>query len=168
MGVRGLIILAFLALALGGQPQRKSTPPVGTNLINCVKGLSGCDISALSPDEIKQVSEASKKRNLDSCLEGSTLCDPTRLSSADATAVQASRYRRNLDKCLNGSATCNPIMLNNKDAAAVKTAAARRNFEKCLSGSPSCDPADEAATGKRRGFCVSPQLRSVPRRIARL
>jgi len=61
------MIVSFLALAgVAGQTQRTPAPPAGSNLINCVKGLSGCDVSALSPDEVKQVSEASKKRNLDS------------------------------------------------------------------------------------------------------
>src|SRR5437660_1727719 len=130
METRGaIIILTFLAVVESvGQPQRKSAPVVDSNLINCVKGLSNCDISVLSPEELKQVAEASQKRNVSSCLEGSTLCDLTRLTSTDATAVRAARYRRNLDHCMNGSVTCNPILLDKKDAAAVAAAEARRNF----------------------------------------
>src|SRR5579862_9287859 len=104
MRTRGTIIVLLAATAVTGQPQRKTAPPApaaSPNFLNCVKGLSNCDISVLSPDELKQVSDASKKRNLDSCLEGSNLCDPTRLSSAEAASVQTARYRRNLDKCSN-------------------------------------------------------------------
>ena len=94
MTMRGGVILALLTLAAAmGQAQRKSVSVPSVNLTNCLKGLAGCDVSELSPDELKQTSEASKKRNLDSCLAGSTLCDPTRLSNADATAVQAARYQ---------------------------------------------------------------------------
>src|ERR1700730_18338680 len=119
MATRGTIVLTFVVLACAaGQTQRKPAPPVSTNVTNCVKGLSNCDIALLSPDELKQVSDASKKRNVDNCLAGSTLCDPTRLSSSEAAAVQAARKRRNLDKCLNGSVTCNPLILDKKDAAA--------------------------------------------------
>src|SRR5690349_4212587 len=71
-----VIVFSFLNLAVAaGQPQRKPVSPASDNLTNCMKGLSNCDISVLSPDDLKQVSEASKKRNLDSCLDGSTLCD---------------------------------------------------------------------------------------------
>src|SRR5580698_9980516 len=56
--------------------------PDDSNVQNCLHGLSGCDVSALTPDEIKQVSQVSRKRNLDACMEGSTLCDPTRLIAA--------------------------------------------------------------------------------------
>src|SRR6516165_10538323 len=93
MGLRVLLTLASLSLvAAQAPPPRKSAAPATDNRLNCIKGLSGCDISLLSPDELKEVSEASKKRNLDSCLEGSTLCDPTRLSRTDAASVQAARY----------------------------------------------------------------------------
>ncbi len=60
-------ILAFFALAVtAGQTQRKSAAPnptISTNLNNCVKGLSDCDISVLNPNELKQVSEAARTRN---------------------------------------------------------------------------------------------------------
>ena len=142
MRTRLSIILALVSgsTAIGQQKPAPAATPVQTNLLNCLKGLSGCDVSALSPQELKQVAEASQKRNVDYCLSGSTLCDPTRLDSTQAKDVVTARYRRNLDKCLNGSATCDPVILSPKDAASAHAAAAGRNFDRCLSGAPSCDP----------------------------
>src|SRR5580692_10419805 len=109
MPVRVLFSLGLLGLVGPAtlEAQAKSAKAPGeSNVQNCIKGLSGCDVSALMPDEIKQVAQASRKRNLDSCMEGSTLCDPTRLTGAEAKSVEAARYRRNLDKCMTGSFTC--------------------------------------------------------------
>lgn len=97
--------LSLALLGLGGalllaQQKQKPTVPDQTNVLDCVRGLSGCDISLLTPDQIKQVAAASRKRNIDYCMEGTTLCDPTRLSIAEMKAVQTARYRRNLEKCL--------------------------------------------------------------------
>src|SRR5579863_5956230 len=118
MLVRPSVVLGFLGCGLGlfgltltmareapaaqlppqSKPVGKAKPKPGdaardSNLDNCLHGLSGCDVSALSPDEIKQVSQVSKKKNFDSCMEGSTLCDPTRLAPAEVNSVQAARYR---------------------------------------------------------------------------
>src|SRR5665213_3094776 len=123
LGLLGL--MGLMCAAPESNPARRSNskshpaPLVDSNLQNCIHGLSGCDVSALSPDEIKQVSQVSMKRNLDSCMEGSTLCDPTRLTPAQAKDVQAERYRRNLTKCDTGSPTCEPLLLNAKDAAVL-------------------------------------------------
>src|SRR2546421_615999 len=117
-----LFTLILAASALDAQPPRKPETVERSNLVNCLRGLSGCDISTLSPDELKQVAEASKKRNLDACLNGSSLCDPTRLTSIDARSVQTALYRRNLEKCITGSATCDPVRLKNTDAAGVEKA----------------------------------------------
>ena len=108
---------AWAAPQSQAQAQGRARLLLESNLQNCLHGLSGCDVSALSPDEIKQVSLVSRKRNLDSCMEGSTLCNPTRLNPAEATTVQAARYRRNLAKCDTGSPTCEPLLLTPKDAA---------------------------------------------------
>src|SRR6202167_1702231 len=101
LGLLGLMGVACAAPHSKPAPRSNSkapfTPVQDSNLQNCIHGLSGCDVSALSPDEIKQVSRVSMKRNVDSCMEGSTLCDPTRLAPAEATAVQVARYRRNLE-----------------------------------------------------------------------
>src|SRR6266851_2483211 len=102
------------------KPRSKTVEPEQSNITTCLRGLVGCDISALTPDEIKQVAAASRKHNLDYCLSGSSLCDPTRLGPGEKQSVQASRYRRNLDKCINGSATCDPMQLNPKDASAAQ------------------------------------------------
>ena len=70
-----LLGLSGVALVAQQKPKpAKAAAPDQTNVLNCVKGLSGCDISVLSPNDIKQVSESSRKRNLDYCMEGETLC----------------------------------------------------------------------------------------------
>src|SRR5579863_6139352 len=130
MPVRLTLVLGLFGLGVTGaawaapQSKPKPQPKLGldqpeSNVQTCLHGLSGCDVSALSPDEIKQVSQVSRKRNFDSCMEGSTLCDPTRLSQAEANEVQTARYRRNLAKCDIGSPTCEPLLLNPKDTAAL-------------------------------------------------
>src|SRR5579859_3536565 len=143
MPMRPALFLALFGLsgfALAADKKPPSSTAEQSNNLLCVKGLPGCDFSALTPDEIKQVADASLKRNLSYCMDGSSLCDPTRLTNTEITAVQTARYRRNLDKCMEGSASCNLGLLNRKDAPVVHNAAALRNFEKCLAGSPTCDP----------------------------
>src|SRR5580698_10226643 len=122
-----LALLGLTAAALVAQKNPKPAPPDQTNVLNCTKGLSGCDISVLTPDQNRGVGVASKKRNSDYCLEGSALCDPTRLTGVEAKAVQAAHYRRNLEKCVDGSPTCEPLLLNVKDLASANGAAAQRN-----------------------------------------
>src|SRR5215831_13161840 len=87
------------------------------NLNVCLSGLSACDISQLSPAEIKSVSDASKARNLTSCVNGLSTCDPTRLGQGDVPQVQAMYARRNAKNCVDGLARCNPQRLNSADAA---------------------------------------------------
>src|SRR5262245_35410406 len=89
-----IVLTFFMAAVLNAQSQNKPVPEDRSNFISCLKGLSGCDISTLGPNELRLVAEASKKRNVDACLDGSSLCDPTRLTSANATSVQAALYRR--------------------------------------------------------------------------
>src|SRR6516165_3996021 len=73
--VRRLILLQAIGMIVL-QAGPKPTPP-SPNLLKCLKGLAGCDVSALNPSELKQVSDSAKKRNMDYCMSGSTLCDPT-------------------------------------------------------------------------------------------
>src|SRR5271170_7131836 len=99
---RSFVALCLAAAVVLAQP--KKTIPAGsdrTNFLNCVRGVSGCDVSALNAADLTQVSTAAKERNIDYCLEGSALCDPTSLPAAKVPAVQAARYRRNLEKCVN-------------------------------------------------------------------
>jgi len=55
------------------QPQRQAVTPERSNAVTCLRGLAGCDISALNPEELRLVATESKKRNLDYCLSGSSL-----------------------------------------------------------------------------------------------
>src|SRR5579863_6368726 len=70
------------AVGLGGSaralpPPDQAVTPERSNALTCLRGLAGCDISALNPEELKHVAAESRKRNLDYCLNGSSLCDPT-------------------------------------------------------------------------------------------
>src|SRR5215472_13185228 len=98
-----VLVAALIAASLAFSADRKAVTPEEPNVNLCVRGLSGCDVSALTPDELKKVAEASRKRNLDACMNLSTICDPTRLTKTEFTAVEGARYRRNLEKCQNGS-----------------------------------------------------------------
>ena len=186
MPVRATLVLGLLGLDGGrawacapvqrapaklAPDQSRAAAPVESNVQNCLHGLSGCDVSALSPDEIKQVSQVSMKRNLDSCMEGSTLCDPTRLTPAEATAVQAARYRRNLAKCDTGSPTCEPLLLN---AEGLR----RRFIRQCWNATttsawrvqPRCDPSRLTALQEQGGGdrLAAPQFGPLQRGIAEL
>src|SRR5277367_3436884 len=65
---------------------QKATLPDDSNFVTCTRGSSGCDVSALTPDQLKKVTEAVKTRNLSYCMEGGSLCDPTRLTATEASA----------------------------------------------------------------------------------
>src|SRR5579863_7454396 len=114
LGLRTLAVFAASAVLVLAQSSPKTSPDQG-NFINCLKGLPGCDFGVLSADQLKQVAEASRKRNVDYCLQESRQCDPTRLNSTEAAAQKAAQYRRNLDRCLGGSATCDVLLVDPKD-----------------------------------------------------
>src|SRR5215472_8067755 len=61
--VTAFIAVIFCISELDAQNSRPKADPEHENSVNCARGLQGCDITALSPDEIKRVSEASRKRN---------------------------------------------------------------------------------------------------------
>src|SRR5271156_6016776 len=94
-------LLAGLGLASSvvlAQSQARTANPGSTdrtNFLNCVRGVSGCDVSILNTPDLAQVSEAVRKRNVDFCLQGSAACDPTRLTEGEAKSVQSARYKRN-------------------------------------------------------------------------
>ncbi len=114
MLVRPTLVLGLLCLGLGGSDDGRwlgrSLSPIQaqtrhglqgeSNLQNCLHGLSGCDVSALTPDEIKQVSQVSMKKK-SGFLHGGlyTLRPHAADPGRRLTSVQAARYRRNLTKC---------------------------------------------------------------------
>ena len=118
--VRFFSVLLILATGKAGfaQSTRKEKPGQ-SNLQVCLRGLPGCEFSALLPNELRLVSEASRGRNYAACTQGLRVCDPARLSVDEAKAVAASAHRRNFEKCLSGSALCIPMTLNTKEARAI-------------------------------------------------
>src|SRR6202030_30274 len=67
------VYLATGVAARAFQPQSQAVTPERSNAVTCLRGLAGCDISALNPEELRLVATESKKRNLDYCLSGSSL-----------------------------------------------------------------------------------------------
>src|SRR5437899_7543985 len=79
-----------------------------TNLNNCLNGLASCDISQLTPADVKTISDAAKSRNVNNCMNGLSKCDTTRLTQDEAKAVANAYARRNDKSCIDGLSRCDP------------------------------------------------------------
>src|SRR5262245_26601963 len=92
-GARGVwlksigLTMAFVLTVSAAGPEKAITD----NLIDCLKGLPACDLSKLTPVEVRSVAEAARKRNNDRCLSGLPSCDPSRLNRSDVALFKEAR-----------------------------------------------------------------------------
>jgi hypothetical protein len=77
----GMKIFLITVAVVGPVPGQTASSYQRDNLGRCLDGIPGCDISALSPQDLPKVAAAYRRRNLESCLKGMSSCDPWRFRS---------------------------------------------------------------------------------------
>src|ERR1700690_3886509 len=87
--VEFVLVVAFSATLIFAQSESRQ------NLNDCLNGLAACDVSQLTPADVRTVSTASRSRNRENCLNGLSSCDPTRLTLDEAKSVKLMYDRRN-------------------------------------------------------------------------
>jgi hypothetical protein len=136
---RVLCVFCFAAAVAFSTVADTHSAGMKENLSNCLDGLSGCNLSELTPEQASEIGSIRHDNNLYACLTGLGMCDRSGLSPQEAQEVSEGARRRNFLFCQTGMDICDTALLTPEQLAVVNEIQKQQNLANCETGTGVCD-----------------------------